>query len=187
MGRGIARITDCKFPGRPRDHLEHTVGYVFLHAQEAQCGAALAGRTKRRHEHVIGHLFRQRSGIDDHCVYTASFGDQRRDRAIFPCQRLVDRARNLRRPGEGNTRNAAICGKHCSDFPVAQHQLKRARRHTTRVEKLYRLERDKWRLLGGFGDNAIAGRQRPRDLTGKYRQRKIPRADANENAAPAHP
>lgn len=38
--------------------------------------------------------------------------------------------------------------------------------------------------LGGFGDNCIAGNQRRSDLAAKYRDRKIPGADAHKNAPP---
>ena len=41
------------------------------------------------------------------------------------------------------------------------------------------------RLLGRLGDDRIAGDERGADLAEKDRQRKIPRADADEHAAPA--
>ena len=40
-------------------------------------------------------------------------------------------------------------------------------------------------LLGGLGDDSIAGGERRGDLAGEDRQRKIPRRDAREDAAPA--
>ena len=45
-----------------------------------------------------------------------------------------------------------------------------------------RLGGDQRRLLGGLGDHGIAGGERGGDLAGEDRERKIPRADADDGA-----
>ena len=92
---------------------------------------------------------------------------------------------DLGRAGEGNAGDAAVSGEHGADLAVARHQMQRARRHAGRVQQLYRFEGDQRRLLGGLGHHRIAGGERAGDLAGKNRQREIPRADADENAAAA--
>ena len=42
---------------------------------------------------------------------------------------------------------------------------------------------DQRRLLGRFGDDVVAGSQRGSDLAGEDGERKIPRRDADEDAA----
>ena len=50
-----------------------------------------------------------------------------------------------------------------------------------------RLACDPRRLLGRLGEDGVAGGERRRDLAGEDRERKIPRADADERAAPSQP
>ena len=63
--------------------------------------------------------------------------------------------------------------------------MQHALRHAGLVQELHRLEGDERRLLGGLGDDRIAGRERRGDLAEEDREREIPRADADEHAAPA--
>src|SRR5438094_41913 len=44
---------------------------------------------------------------------------------------------------------------------------------------------DERRLLGGLRDHRVAGKERRADLAEKDRERKVPRTDADENAAAA--
>ena len=68
-------------------------------------------------------------------------------------------------------------GKNCSA----------ARGTPASMSSFDRLEGDERRLFGGLGDDAIAGDQRGGDLADENRQRKIPRRDADEDAAPDPP
>ena len=84
MGRRIARIAKFELARSARDHVEHTVGHILLHAQ----AVAAPNNADRRSgnadvNHIIGYLFRQRGGIDDHGIDAAGFSDQRHDRPIF--------------------------------------------------------------------------------------------------------
>ena len=55
------------------------------------------------------------------------------------------------------------------------------------VHQLHRLECDERSLLGGLGDDRVARRECRCDLAAEDGEREIPRADANENSAPAQP
>jgi hypothetical protein len=48
------RVAHAQFGHRTQQHLQHPVGGVFLHAQHAQRGAALAGAVEGEFQHV-GH------------------------------------------------------------------------------------------------------------------------------------
>ncbi len=52
------------------------------------------------------------------------------------------------------------------------------------VQQPHRGGGDQRRLLGGLGDDGVAGGERRGDLAGEDRQREIPRRDAGEDAAP---
>ena len=96
MGRGIAGIADAQFARGAGDHLDHAVGDVLLHEQQAQRRAALAGGAEGGRHDVVGDLLGQRGGIDDHRVDAAGLGDQRHDRAVLGGERAVDRPRRPR-------------------------------------------------------------------------------------------
>ncbi len=87
MGCGIRGIADPEFTRGARDHLDHAVGDVVLKEQQPQRRAALAGRTERRGDDVVGDLFGQRGGIDDHRIDAAGLRDQRHDRAVLGGER----------------------------------------------------------------------------------------------------
>ena len=63
---------------------------------------------------------------------------------------------------------------------VAERELQRRFRHARFMQKRYRRDGDQRRFLGGLGDDAIARRQRRRDLTGEDGDREVPRADADD-------
>ena len=54
-------------------------------------------------------------------------------------------------------------GEQTADFAVARHEMQRACRHAGRVQQLYGFGAYQRRLLGGLGDNAIAGNERTDD------------------------
>ena len=185
MGGGIGRIADLQFARGARDHLDHAVGDVVLHEQQPQRRAALAGRTKRRGHDVVGDLFGQRGGIDDHGIDAAGFRDQRHDRAVLGGQRAVDRSRDLGRAGEDDAGDIGMRHQRRADAAVALHQMQRGSGHAGLMQQPHGLARDQRRLFGRFCDHGIAGHQRRRDLAQKDRQRKIPRRDRDEDAAAA--
>ena len=68
---------------------------------------------------------------------------------------------------------------------ISRHKLQGTCRNSGLEQKFHRCKSDQRRLLGGLCDHAIAGGKRGGNLPQKNRQRKIPRADAHENAPPA--
>ena len=134
---------------------------------------------------VVGHLFGQRRGIDDHGVDAAGLGDQRHDRPVFVGERAVDGAADFGRAGEGDAGDARIGDKARADVAVAGNEMQRARRHAGFVQQRNGERGDQRRLLGRLGDDGIAGDERGGHLAEEYRQREIPRADADKDAAAA--
>ena len=185
MGRRIARIAELEFARGARDHLDHAVGDVLLHAQQPQRRAALAGGAEGRRDHVVGHLLGQRGGVDDHRVDAAGLGDQRHDRRVLAGEHAVDRARDLGRAGEGDAGDARIGDERGADLAVARHELQRARRHAGLVQQAHGRGGDQRRLLGRLRHHGVAGDERRGHLAEEDRQREIPRADADEHAAAA--
>ena len=106
IGRDLARIADHELARRARDHLDHAVGHVLLHAQQPQRRAALPGGAERRGDDIVGHLLGQRGRVDDHRVDAAGLGDQRHDRPVLGGERAVDQPRDLGRAGEGDAGDA---------------------------------------------------------------------------------
>ena len=185
MGRYFARIADFQLARGADQHVEHALGDVVLQAQQPQRRAALAGGAERRRDDVVGHLFGQRRGIDDHGVDAAGLGDQRHDRAVLFSERAVDGAAGFGRAGEGDTGDARIGDEARTDRAVAGNEMQRARRHAGIVQQRNGKRGDQRCLLGRLGDDRIAGDQRGGHLAEEYREREIPRADADEDAAAA--
>ena len=98
--------------------------------------------------------------------------------------RLIE-ARHLGRAGEGDAGDARIGGERGADLAVARHEMQRLDRHAGGVQDAHGLRRDQRRLLGRLGDHGIAGGERGAHLAEEDRERKIPRADADEHAAAA--
>ncbi len=69
--------------------------------------------------------------------------------------------------------------------PSPGTKMQRPRRHAGLVQERDRKRGDERRLLGRLGDDRIAGDERGADLAEENRERKIPRADADEHAAAA--
>ena len=92
--------------------------------------------------------------------------------------------RDLGRAGERHAGTRA--GRATSAAPmlaVARQEAAAQRRHAGFVQQLDGEGGDQWRLFGRLGDDGIAGGQRRGDLADENRQREIPRADADEDAA----
>ena len=182
MGRGIGGIAELQLVRRARDHLDHAVGDVLLHAEQPQRRAALPGGAERRHDDVVGDLLRQRGGVDDHRIDAAGLRDQRHNRLVLAGEHAVDGARHLGRAGERDAGAAPVGDERGADLAVADHELQRLGGNAGLVQDTHRGGGDAWRLLGGLGGDRIAGGERGRDLADENRQRKIPRADADEHA-----
>ena len=70
-----------------------------------------------------------------------------------------------------------------ADVAAARQELQRAARERPPRSAADGLAGDERRLLGGFRRDAIAGGQRRGDLADENRQRKVPRGDADKDAA----
>ena len=162
MGRDVARIGDLQLARIAGDHLDHAVGHVLLHAEQAQRRAALAGGAEGGHHHVVGHLLGQSGRIDDHGVDAAGLGDQRHDGGVLVGKRAVDDARDLRRAGEDHAGHVLVLDEARADAPVAGHEVKRGLRHAGLVQDAHGEIGDQRRLLGRLGDDRIAGHRAPR-------------------------
>ena len=97
----------------------------------------------------------------------------------------VDRARDLGRAGEDDAGDVGMGDQRRADAAVAGDEMQRARRDAGLVQQGDGLGRDQRRLLGGLGDDAVAGHQRRGDLAQENRQRKVPGRDRDEDAAAA--
>ena len=78
IGGQPARIAHPALAHGAAQHGQRMVGDLFLQAEDAQGGAALAGAVERGSQDVDHHLLGQRRRVDDHRVHPAGFGDQRR-------------------------------------------------------------------------------------------------------------
>ncbi len=67
--------------------------------------------------------------------------------------------------------------------PGAGHEVQHLARDAGFVQQAHGRERDERRLFRGLRDDGIAGGERAGDLAGEDRHRKVPRADAGEDAA----
>ena len=67
--------------------------------------------------------------------------------------------------------------------PAPGHEDQRVCGNARLVQELHRAIRDERRLLGGLRDHRVAGGERGGDLSHEDRQRKVPRADADEGTA----
>ena len=83
-----------------------------LHEQQPQRRAALAGGTERRRHDVVGDLFGQGSGIDDHRIDAAGLCDQRHDRPVLGGERAVDRPCHFGRAGECDAGDVGMRHQH---------------------------------------------------------------------------
>ena len=186
MGRDVSGIADLQLARRARDHLDHAVGDVLLHEQQPQRRAALAGRSERGGDDIVGDLLGQRGGIGDHGVDAAGLRDQRHDRSVLGGERPVDVTRDLGRAGEDDAGDLRMRGQRRTDAAVAGDEVQCAFRDAGLVQQRDGRARDARCLLGGLCHDAVAGHQRRGDLAEENRQRKIPRRDRDKDAAAAH-
>ena len=195
LGRGIddradiggdqGRVADRQLGHRARQHRQQPVGDVGLHIEQARRRAALPGAVEGRGQDIGDDLLGERRGIDDHRVLPAGLGDERHDRPGTARQFEVDMARGLGRSGKGDPGDARVGDERRADRLAGPRQQMQNLAGDPRLEQQpHRGGGDQRRLLGGLGDDRVAGGERRGDLAGEDRQRKIPRRDAGEDAAP---
>ncbi|CAB3925919.1 hypothetical protein LMG26858_05800 [Achromobacter anxifer] len=184
--RQAVRVAHAKFAHGAAQHGQHVIGIVFLHAQHAQRGAALACRIEGRGQHVEHDLLGQGRGIHHHGVLAAGLGDQRNGVAVVVQavrQRARDDARDVGGAGEHHAAHAGIGHQlRTHGFAAARQQLHGAGGYAGRAQDGHGLRRDQRRLFGGLGQHGIAGGQRGRDLAREDGQREVPGADAQHGA-----
>ena len=109
-------------------------------------------------------------------------GDRRAARVSRPASCFSISRATARRAGEHDALHARIGDQRRADLARAGQELQRIARDARLVQDAHGLGGDQRRLLGGLGDHRIARRERGRDLAGEDRERKIPRADADDEA-----
>ena len=82
------------------------------------------------------------------------------------------------------TRGSATARPPMSE-PIAGQEMQHIGRHAGLEHELHRTVGNQRRLRRRLRQHGVTGRKRRRDLARKYRERKIPRADADEHAATA--
>ncbi len=108
VGGQVGGIADAKLLHGAVDHVDDSIGNVFLQKQHAKRRAALAGALEGGHQYVARHLLRQRAGVHDHGVHAAGLGDEGIDRTVAAGQRLVDDLCHLSGAGETHAGDAGI-------------------------------------------------------------------------------
>ena len=88
-------------------------------------------------------------------------------------------------PVNDDAANARVAHQHGPDCAIPGNEMQSARRNPAGMQQTYDFRSDQWRLLRRLRDDHISGYERSHDLPGENRQRKIPRADADKNAASA--
>src|SRR3989454_3239718 len=183
VGVGLGRVADFQLGEGAREELQQARRAAGVDEQDARRRAALACALEGGDHAVVDDLLGERRGVDDHRVVAAGFGDERHDRPRALRQREIDALRGLDRAGEGDAGDARIGDQGCAYLAVAGHALNGEFRNTCLSEYFYRLKTDPWRLLRGLGDHRVARGKRGGDLAGEDGERKVPGADAGEDAA----
>src|SRR5437667_2229674 len=183
VGVRLGRVAYFQLGERAREELQHARRAAGVDEQDALRRAALAGALKGGDHDVVDDLLGERRGVDDHRVVPAGFGDERHDRPRALRQREIDALRGLDRAGESDAGNARIGDQGCAYLAVAGHALNGEFRNTCLSEYFYRFEADPRCLLRRLGDHRVARGKRGGDLAGEDGERKVPGADAGEDAA----
>ena len=123
--------------------------------------------------------------IDHHRVEAAGFGDEGYGRAAAreaAGKLLFDQSRDRRRAGEHDPLDARVGDQRRANFAGAGHELQRIARDARFMQHAHGFGGDERRLLGGLGDDGIAGRERGGDLAREDGERKVPGTDADDEA-----
>ena len=184
IGHGIA---DAELGDGSCQKRDGAVGHISVHEQHTRGRAALPRAVEGRADTVAYDLLGHRAAVGDHGVEPAGLSDERHDRPPDAGARRLDRPGRLVRASECDAADARIPHKPGARASISWQQVKNALGDPSLVQELNGLERRQWRLPGGLGHDAVAGRERCGDLTHENGERKIPGADARENAAPLQP
>ena len=93
-----------------------------------------------------------------------------------------DQARYRGRAREHDALRARVGHQRGADFARAGNELQRVLGHAGGVQQAHGFGRDQRGLLGGLGDDGVAGGERGGDLAGEDGERKVPGADADDDA-----
>ena len=133
---GIARVAEPELARGTGDHVDHLVGDIVLHAEQAQRRAALAGGAERRGDDVVGDLFRQARW-------------RRRSSALMPpvsatsgtigpslaaSARLMARPTSVE-PVKATPAQRGSVNQPRADLAVARNEMQRAGRNAGRVQE----------------------------------------------------
>ena len=127
-------------------------------------------------------MFRQGGAIDNHRVEPAGFGDQRGCGVQVVGHRAADFQGGFGRAGEGYALDPGGFCEGGTHSAVAGQKLQGGGGHPGLQQEVNGKAGYQRGLLGGFGYNGIAGGQGGGDLAGEDGERKVPWADAGENA-----
>ena len=179
VGVQFGGVAHAQFVHRTANHVHHAVGHVFLHAQDTQGGATLAGAVEGGGKYVNAYLLGQRGAVHNHGVLAAGFGDQHR-LAAAAGERLVDEAGHFGGAGEHHAVDAFVLREGGTHVARAEHKLQHVARNTGFVHQLHGAVGDQAGLFGGFGHHGVAGSQCGHYFAGEDGQREVPRADGND-------
>ena len=185
---GSSGVADGQNFGGAAQHVEHAVGDVFLQAEQAEGGAALAGGAEGGGENIGDDLFGKGGTVDDHGVDAAGFGDEGDDRAGAGGEGAGDGRAVSVPPVKAMPAMRGSETRAAPTAPSPRRRRRALRRHAGVVQKMSTARGGGQRgLLGGLGGDGVAGGQRGGDLAGEDRQRKIPGRDAAKTPRPPRP
>ena len=183
IGRNQCRIADRQLRHRADQHRQQPIGDIGLDIEKAQRRAALSGALEGGGQDIDDNLLGQCRGIDDHRVLPTGLCDQRHDRAGTAGEFEIDQPRGFGRSGKGDAGDPGIGDQGSADRLAGPgQQMEHVARDAGLVQQPHRGGGGQGGLLGGLGDNCVAGGERGRDLAGKDRQWEIPRRDAGKDA-----
>ena len=180
----MPRVAQTKLIHRTKEHCLELLCHILLDVEAAQRRTPLARRLKGRCQHIAHSLFGQGGAVHDHGVQPAGFGNKRCAGGKVFGHGGLNALGGFGRAGEGHAIHPRIRGERGPHRgTIARQQLQHVARHAGLVQQARGVMRDDGRLFGGFGQHAIACRKRACNLPGENGQRKVPRADAGEDAA----
>ena len=115
-------------------------------------------------------------------VLAAGLGDQDGVAAALG-ELAVDKQGDLGRAGEDDALDARVGDQRSADGgAVAGEELEDVGGHAGAVEQADGVGGDQRGLLGGLGEDGVAGGERSRDLAGEDGEREVPGGDADHRA-----
>ena len=118
------RAADGQHIHRPLQAFDQAIGGFLRHEQQPQRGAALAGGTEGRQDHIVNHLLPLSRCFNKKCVEAAGLRDEGNQRAVTRRQRAVDGARRVGAAGEGDAGQVRMFHQRRADgFAGAWQQM----------------------------------------------------------------